>query len=159
MIQGKKWITMMVLSLLALVSGQWLYSHCQVPCGIYDDPMRIKMMEEHITTIEKAMKEIASLSKENPVNYNQVARWVMNKDLHADELSDIVTYYFMAQRVKPVPKTETKDYEAYRDKLELLHQLLTTAMKAKQTIDLSNIDALRDLLKKFETAYFGPGPK
>ena len=30
-----------------------------------------------------------------------MVRWVVNKEVHADELSDIVTYYFMAQRIKP----------------------------------------------------------
>ena len=32
-----------------------IYSHCQIPCGIYDDLMRIHQMEEHVETIEKSM--------------------------------------------------------------------------------------------------------
>lgn len=154
MIEGRKWLVMLFVGLFALAGVQSLYPHCQVPCGIYDDQMRIKMIAEHITTIEKAMKQITTLSKENPVNYNQVVRWVMNKESHAQELSDIVTYYFMTQRLKPVPKTDKK-YADYQNKLELLHHMLFYSMKAKQTTDLSHVDTLRKLLKKFETAYFG----
>jgi nickel superoxide dismutase len=154
MIRGRKWLVLLFVGLFALAAVQSLYPHCQVPCGIYDDQMRIKMIAEHITTIEKAMKQITTLSKENPVNYNQVVRWVMNKESHAEELSDIVTYYFMTQRLKPVPKTGKK-YADYQKKLELLHHMLSYTMKAKQTTDLSHVDTLRKLLKKFETAYFG----
>ena len=145
--------------ILAFFALAWisplLFSHCQVPCGIYDDQMRIKMMEENITTIEKAMTQVIALTKEATPNYNQIVRWVMNKEKHAEELSDIVTYYFMAQRLPLVPKTDEKNYAAYQEKLELLHQLLFYTMKSKQSTDLTVIKTMRDLLKKFEEAYFG----
>jgi len=35
-----------------------VFSHCEVPCGIYDDEMRFTMVEEHIKTIEKAMNPL-----------------------------------------------------------------------------------------------------
>ena len=38
-----------------------LYAHCQVPCGIYDDAVRIVQIEEDITTIRKAMNMINDL--------------------------------------------------------------------------------------------------
>jgi nickel superoxide dismutase len=31
---------------------------CEIPCGIYDDEMRINMIAEHITTIEKSVKKL-----------------------------------------------------------------------------------------------------
>jgi nickel superoxide dismutase len=150
----KTMILIMFLSGILSLSG-YLFSHCQVPCGIYDDEMRIKMIAEHITTIEKAMNQVIDLSKESTPNYNQIVRWVMNKEKHAEELSEIVTYYFMAQRLAPVPKTDEKNYANYQEKLELLHHLLFYTMKAKQSTDLKVIEELRLLLKKFEEAYFG----
>ena len=36
-------------------------SHCEIPCGIYDDAMRIDMIREHISTIEKSMTQITEL--------------------------------------------------------------------------------------------------
>ena len=122
-------------------------SHCEIPCGIYDDHMRVHMIEEHITTIEKSMKQITSLQKEKPINYNQLVRWIMNKEDHANKLQEIVTQYFMTQRIK----MDTKNYEK---KVTLLHQMLVYAMKCKQTTDLSNTQKLRSLLKQFEDLYF-----
>jgi len=131
-----------------------VFAHCQVPCGIYDDAMRIKMISEHITTIEKAMNQIETLSSQQPVNYNQIVRWVVNKEKHAEELSDIVTYYFMAQRVSPPDREEGEGNSRYLKQLTLLHRILVTTMKAKQTVDRSHIARLRSLLKEFEETYF-----
>jgi nickel superoxide dismutase len=113
------------------------------------------MIAEHITTIEKSMKQITGLSKQDKPNMNQITRWVNNKENHTDELSHIVTYYFMAQRIKLVNKSQGKAYEDYIKKLTLLHEILVYSMKAKQTTDLSNIEKLRSLLTEFRVAYFG----
>ena len=152
--RSKKYILIASVLLVWFLLPESLLPHCQVPCGIYDDEARFTMISEHITTIEKAMKQVIELSKEDKPNYNQIVRWVTNKEKHAEELSDIVTYYFMAQRIKPVDKKETKKYTAYREKLELLHHLLVYTMKAKQSTDLSVIGKLRTLLEEFRKAYF-----
>ena len=138
---------------LVLIASSVVYSHCQIPCGIYDDNMRFKMMGEHITTIEKSMKSINQLSAEQKPDMNQIVRWVQNKETHADELSQIVSYYFMAQRIKTADKSDQKAYEKYVNKLTLLHQMLVYSMKAKQTTDLANIEKLRALLCDFRAAY------
>lgn len=130
-----------------------VYSHCQLPCGIYDDGARFNMMAENITTIEKSMNMINQLSSEQKPNMNQIVRWVQNKENHSDELSHTITYYFMAQRIAPVGKTDAQAYEKYLTKLTLLHQILVSAMKAKQSTDLSVTVQLTDLLTKFKTAY------
>ena len=139
----------------AIVFGSLAYSHCQVPCGIYGDGTRFTMIAEHITTIEKSMKQIEENMNQDPPNGNQIVRWVNNKEKHADEISHIVTYYFMAQRVKIPPAGDAKANSAYVKKLTLLHQMLVYSMKAKQTTDLSNVDKLRHLLEDFHKAYSG----
>ena len=150
---GKK---SLIFGFLVLVTAfaSIVYSHCQIPCGIYSDPARFDMIAENITTIEKSMKQITELSKQDKPNMNQITRWVNNKENHADELSHIVTYYFMAQRIKLVDKSQGKAYEDYIKKLTLLHEILVYSMKAKQTTDLSNVEKLRSLLTEFRVAYF-----
>ncbi len=152
--KNKKLILVSVL-LSAIVFGSLAYSHCQIPCGIYDDEARFNMIAEHITTVEKSMKLIESLSAQKKPNMNQVVRWVNNKEKHADEISHIVTYYFMAQRVKLPAKGNTKAFNEYVKKLTLLHEMLIYAMKTKQTTDLDNVDKLRSLLDEFHKVYFG----
>ena len=140
--------------LLVVLFTSIVYSHCQIPCGIYGDPARFDMIAENITTIEKSMKQISLLSQEDKPNMNQIVRWVANKEKHADELGHIVTYYFMAQRVKSVDPSKSDEYEKYIKKLTLLHEMLVYSMKAKQTTDLTDVEKLRSLLTKFQTEYF-----
>lgn len=128
-----------------------VFCHCQVPCGIYDDQARIDAMAEHITTIEESMKQIIKLSNAANKNYNQIVRWVMNKENHADYLQEIVSQYFLAQRIKA---TNERD-EAYVKKVVLLHRMLVYAMQAKQTTDLEVIKKLKSFLNEFRLIYFG----
>jgi len=139
----------------AIVFGSLAYSHCQIPCGIYGDEARFNMITEHITTIEKSMKLIESLSAQQKPNMNQVIRWVNNKEKHADEISHIVTYYFMAQRLKLPAKGNTKAFNEYVKKLTLLHEMLIYAMKTKQTTDIVNVKKLKSLSDEFHKVYFG----
>jgi len=131
-------------------------AHCQVPCGIYDDELRVQLIEEHIGTVEKSMKKITEISGAEKIDYNQLVRWVNNKEAHAQEIQDIVTAYFMAQRIKPaVDHDDEKAMNEYIHKLALLHAIQIHAMKAKQSTDLEQIDTLRKMTGMFRTAYFG----
>ena len=131
-------------------------AHCQIPCGIYDDELRVQLIEEHIGTVEKSMKKIVELGAAETVDYNQLVRWVNNKEHHASEIQDIVTAYFMAQRIKPaVDHDDTKAMNEYMHKLAILHAIQIHAMKAKQSTDLGEIENLRKLVTQFRKAYFG----
>jgi len=113
------------------------------------------MIEEHIITIEKSMKMIAELSKEEEENYNQLVRWVNNKEQHANYIQEIVSQYFMTQRVKPVEQENEEQYKMYVEKMTRLHKMLIYAMKAKQTTNLENVKELKSLLASFRAVYFG----
>jgi len=136
------WIMLSIFLFAATV-----YAHCEIPCGIYDDEMRIEMINEHIDTIEKSMKQITALAPAPGHHANQLTRWVMNKEHHANELQEIVSQYFLTQRIK-------SDQPDYEKKLVLLHQMLVTAMKCKQTTDLKNTETLRKLTADFAKLYF-----
>ncbi|MCF8358682.1 MAG: hypothetical protein K9H26_08000 [Prolixibacteraceae bacterium] len=130
------------------------FSHCEIPCGIYGDSLRVELMAEHIETIEKSMNKINSLSAEKEINYNQLVRWVNNKEHHANLLQEIVSQYFLTQRIHG-HKDDSENYESsYFKNLELLHQLLVLSMKAKQSTNLEIISDLRETLKLFSDEYF-----
>lgn len=136
-----------------------LFAHCEIPCGIYNDQTRIDMIKEDITTIEKSMNKIKELSKAGDKNYNQLVRWINNKEEHANKIQHIVTQYFMTQRIKPVDSADAEAFKAYQTKLTLLHNMLVQAMKCKQTTDQVHIDKLRELVDQFYKAYFGKSEK
>lgn len=150
----KNLIPVFVIAFILLLTNQKSYSHCEIPCGIYGDSVRIALIKEHIATIEKSMKMITELSKESTTNYNQIVRWVMNKEEHAEKIQEIVSQYFLHQRVKPIDSADKVKYEKYIKQLALLHQLSVYSMKAKQSTDLTFIKKLMDTVGAFEESYF-----
>lgn len=143
----------LVIALIILVPAL-LKAHCQIPCGIYDDQARYDMMKEEITTMEKSMTTITELSSaEGDKNYNQLVRWINNKEDHANNFMEIVTQYFLTQRIKPV-EPDNEKYDDYITHLKYFHEMLVYAMKVKQTTDKANIEKLKDLVAKSEALYF-----
>ena len=143
-----------LLTIFAFSITNKAFAHCEIPCGIYGDSLRIEQIREHIVTLEKSMKMIIELSKEETPNYNQLVRWINNKDDHANQLQDIVSQYFLHQRIKIVDPSNKEMYEKYVTHLTLLHKLLVYSMKAKQTTDLTYIEKLNSTVDAFEKAYF-----
>lgn len=140
-------------ALLAVISSASLMAHCEVPCGIYDDHLRVHLIEEHCTTIEKAMAEIkdntASAKAKDEVSQaaQQAVRWIVAKEEHATKIQTICSQYFLTQRIKP-------GQADYNRKLELLHGMMVAAMKSKQTVDPEHVAKIRSLLGEFEKLYF-----
>ncbi len=148
----KKILLTLIVSIFIIPS--LLSAHCEIPCGIYADKMRIDMLNEHITTIEKSMKRIVRIESSPTVNYNQLVRWINNKDQHANHLQEIVTQYFMTQRVKLIDSNDKKALQKYQTELALLHTMLIYAMKTKQTNDLEYCNKLREAVNEFYDVYF-----
>jgi len=122
-------ISTVAASLLAILALTELASaHCQIPCGIYNDAARFVLMEEHVATIEKSMKQIQQLGAAATANWNQLVRWVNNKDEHADKLMHIATYYFLSQRIKPADPGDKAAKARYLKHLTLIHLIVVNAM-------------------------------
>ena len=132
-----------------------VHAHCQVPCGIYDDAVRIIQIREHITTIEKAMKQIDQLTSDesSAQNMNQLVRWINTKEEHATFIQSIISDYFLAQRIKPKQNNEA-GRQQYIDQTLLLQQIIVSAMKSKQTVDKSEPVLVSTLLNQFVQLYF-----
>jgi nickel superoxide dismutase len=144
-----------LLMAFALFSSRNIYAHCEVPCGIYHDELRIELIKEHIQTIEKAMVQIAELQDADELNYNQIVRWVNTKEHHAELIQEVAEQYFLHQRVKFADPSDEEKYKKYIAQLTSLHQLIVFAMKSKQSIDQENIGKMNDALMAFEESYFG----
>ena len=129
-----------------------LLAHCQIPCGIYEDAVRVYEIKEDFNTIKKAMYNIKDLStKENPISLNQRIRWVNAKEEHATKIQDRISHYFLIQRIKP---NEGNKSDLYIKQVTLLHQIMISAMKCKQTLDSKNVSEGLKLLDDFIDSYF-----
>lgn len=144
-------ISLLFAILLILFLAQHAHAHCQIPCGIYDDNARFNNMVEHALTIEKSMIEINELNQAETVDYHAIVRWTYNKETHAEEIQQIVSDYFLTQRVK-VPSSKTGNAD-YVKEISLLHQILVAAMKAKQTTALDHAKNILNLVEQYKKLY------
>jgi nickel superoxide dismutase len=137
--------TVFVVSILAI--PKLSYSHCQIPCGIYNDHARIQTMLEDTATIEKSMKLIAELSgKTDAQSQNQLVRWVMNKEAHSQNIISTISDYFLTQRVKA-------DQADYIERLKKHHTVIVAAMKTKQNADIKYAIELRASIETLLSYY------
>ena len=125
-------ISLLLVSFLG--SGQAVFAHCQIPCGIYNDHARYQSMVEDSATIEKATTQIIEISellhadqanRSEGDSYNQLVRWVTNKESHADNIISTIADYFLTQRVK-------SGRQDYLDRLSKHHAVIVAAVKVKQ---------------------------
>lgn len=143
-----------LLSYIIIISNA-LYAHCQVPCGIYDDALRIVQIKEDVTTIWKAMNQINELSGKgsSAQTMNQLVRWVNTKEEHAKHIQTVVSDYFLAQRIKSKEKGQA-GRQKYVDQTLVLHQIIVGAMKCRQTTDVPACDNVSELIETFSNSYF-----
>lgn len=134
---GKVLSGILVICGMIVALSQPLHAHCQIPCGIYDDHARVQAMLEDAATVEKSIRLIADLAgKLDAQSQNQLVRWVMNKEKHAQNIIATISDYFLTQRVKPSQKD-------YAERLSRHHAVMVAAMKAKQHADISYASDLR----------------
>ena len=151
-------ITLLGLAVLATaaiwtVQTREAAAHCQVPCGIYDDHARIARLKEDAATIAKAVAQISELAgTHDPKSLNQAVRWVTTKEEHACHVIEVVSEYFLTQKVKPVaPGADGCD--AYLKKLADHHAVMVAAMKTKQDVDRATVDRLNKAIDALALHY------
>ena len=127
---------------LLFFSFKTMFSHCQIPCGIYDDKARIASMLEDAHTIEKALIELSK----NDLSKNQLIRWVNNKELHAQNIINCISNYFLAQKL-------SSSEEKYEEILSDLHNVIINAVKVKQKTRLEYCNQLKESIQKLKTYY------
>ena len=126
-------VTGVATSMLIMLAQPRAWAHCEIPCGIFDDHARINQMLEDTKTIAKSIAQINELAGGHDGQAgNQLVRWVVNRDEHADKIQHTIAQYFMAQRIKPTA-TGTPAWEQYVTKLTLHHAVMVAAMKNKQS--------------------------
>jgi nickel superoxide dismutase len=127
-----------------------LAAHCQVPCGIYDDHARVDAMLEDAATVLKATQKLKELAgTHDPQGQQQIVRWVMNKEKHAQAIIDTISDYFLTQRVN-------EKQEDYAERLMKHHKVIVAAMKAKQRASHVSAEALSDAIKELIVYYPAP---
>lgn len=122
-------------------------AHCQLPCGIFDDHARVQAMLEDTVTIKKSARLICELAdKTDSRSQNQLVRWVMTKEQHAQNIITTISDYFLAQRVK-------SSQADYNERLVKHHEVMVAAMKAKQNTDKEYAETLKKAIEALLAYY------
>jgi nickel superoxide dismutase len=137
-----------LLIIYTVAIGNLVSAHCQIPCGIYGDALKIIQIKQDYKTIKKAMNQIVILSsKQTPLSSNQLTRWITIKEKHGSDIQEVFSNYFLTQRIneknkKYVPQTLTAQ------------KILVNAMKCKQNIESNFVSDGLKLVDTFSNYYF-----
>merc|ERR1712062_338160 len=136
--------------------------HCQVPCGIFDDPAIVEEINQAVATIRKACVQVNELynnpscsaqdgtSSCSAQDMNQIVRWINTKEEHCSKIIKLVSEYCLCQRVKRDVFESDSDYT---DALIAHHVVMQSAMKCKQSVDVSTVDKLEHAVSDFAKMY------
>ena len=72
--------------------------HCQVPCGIFDDPRMVAELVEMVQTIRKCVVQATELFPKSGTclkSLNQVQRWISTKEDHCSKIITLVAEYYL----------------------------------------------------------------
>ncbi|CAE7782320.1 unnamed protein product [Symbiodinium sp. CCMP2456] len=134
----------------AALAPAGLRFHCQVPCGIFTDELRVQAMMEDASTIRKAVVQAQELHKAGGLqDVHQMVRWIVTKEDHAQKIMTTTADYFLAQKVKKADLSE----DDYLKRLALHHDVMVAAMKAKQSSELGPVDTLDKAIEALAPIY------
>jgi nickel superoxide dismutase len=132
--------------LFTLTASLDIEAHCQMPCGIYHDDLVFDQIDQYVETIYKGISVLTQLKSDTIAEQNELVRWVMTKDRMSDETANILTEYFLQQKIKP-DETDTVK------RLVSAHRLLFLLVRIKQTVDIKMIQQFEKEWESFKLLF------
>lgn len=123
-----------------------LMAHCQMPCGIYHDDMVYDQIDQYVETMVKAVAKIKDSKSTTPESRNEYVRWIMTKDRLSDDAAQLITTYFLMQKIKPNEEETAK-------KVLSAHKLLFQIVCIKQTVDFKSVSDFAEEWEKFKLMF------
>jgi nickel superoxide dismutase len=139
--------TILVQGIIALLchTGS-LMAHCQMPCGIYHDELVFNQIDQYIETMYKGITELNNSKFSTPFERNNFIRWVKLKDSASDEIANLITEYFLQQKIKPAEADTPK-------RLISAHKMLFELTAIKQNVNIKMIEAFADEWENFKQMF------
>ncbi|MBA3722922.1 MAG: hypothetical protein H0W88_11055 [Parachlamydiaceae bacterium] len=123
-----------------------LASHCQMPCGIYHDEMVFDQIDQYIETMAKGISILTESKFTTVQEKNEFIRWVALKETASDVAAEIITTYFLQQKIKAGEDNTV-------ERLVSAHKLLFYLMTIKQTADLKYLNDFYQEWEKFKMMF------
>lgn len=131
---------------LSLLTAPLLHSHCQMPCGIYHDDMVYDQIDQYVETMVKGVTVLSENQYQTAQDKNTFTRWVVQKENMSNETAQLLTSYFLQQKIKPDEDDTVKRVVA-------VHKLLCYIVTIKQTCDMKYVQAFSDEWDKFKLMF------
>lgn len=144
----KKMLIAGVVSLLCMNGS--LSAHCQMPCGIYHDDMVYDQVDQYVETMIKGLTTLKYNQFDTVMSRNQFVRWVIEKETASDEVANIITKYFLQQKIKPGEDETDK-------RLRSAHKLLFLLVAIKQNTDVKMVDEFAAEWERFKLMFHVEG--
>ena len=122
------------------------YTHCQMPCGIYHDNMVFDQIDQYVETMYKGISVLKTNKFDTVRERNEFVRWVIQKEKASDEVSEIISTYFLQQKIKP-------DEEDTVKRVVSAHKLLFLAVQIKQNVDIKILENFADEWEDFKQMF------
>ena len=127
-----------------MVKIEEAYAHCDIPCKIYD-PAVVQVAALSVVRILDIISELEDSSKGN---LSELARLTIEKENQArivkDEIRIIWGDYFKDPQIEMYPNIHS-----------LVHSIMMSGSKCKQSIDRQNGLDLVELVNEFTEAFWG----
>ena len=121
-------------------------AHCQMPCGIYHDDMVFDQIDQYIETVVKGITVLEDNKFSSIQDRNEFMRWVMQKENMSNETANLITTYFLQQKIKPGADDTIK-------RLESAHKLLFLLVLIKQGSGLGPVNDFYEEWERFKLMF------
>ena len=143
---------MKLLRLLDFVfKPQYVYAHCDIPCGIYD-PHEMQVAAHTIVRMTEMINDLKA-SSDNPdfderkKIISQISRLTKVKEEHAELVKHQVRIiwgdYFKAEHL-----------EKYKDLHNLVFNIMKQSSKVRQNVDAEGANELLSMVQKFAAIFW-----
>lgn len=150
------WIKSICFLIPAMILNSGLvFPACETACSdIADDEAAFARIEENIQAIEAETAYILEWQADPVTNTNPIALSVGRRIQNADKIREVLTDYFLYQRIMPTAENRGSDVEKYRQRLALIHSLLNALIQTKDSYDPNVTVNLRSKLDEFKNFYY-----
>ncbi len=127
-----------------------LSAHCQMPCGIYHDEMVYDQIDQYTETMYKGITVMNQNKLESVHDFNDLTRWIMEKEKESNDIAQLINVYFLQQKIKPGEPETAK-------RLTTAHKLLFLLVAIKQNNDLKFVDQFIKQWEEFKLMFHPEG--
>ena len=105
--------------------------------------MTFNQIDQYIETMYKGMTELKTSKFATPMERNNFTRWVLLKETASDEMANLITQYFLQQKIKPGEPDTAK-------RLVSAHKMLFELTAIKQNVEVKMVEDFADEWENFK---------